>query len=154
MCIAIFLLGVWTNRYQLPARTKQWNHMRNILVLSLGYLLIFQIQFICSYPMSISDIFMYTLWIIPVVYASAIWMFYRQTKNSEAETYCLSNMRATLLFYAAVLLIIGVVVEIILCVLWYNDATIWYDRWHTRIPAIITAVSEILLVLFLIIKNK
>ena len=63
-------------------------------------------------------------------------------------------MRATLLFYAAVLLIIGVVVEIILCVLWYNDATIWYDRWHTRIPAIITAVSEILLVLFLIIKNK
>ena len=104
--------------------------------------------------MSISDIFSYTLWIIPIIYAIAIWMFYRQTRSTGSETYCLSNTRAALLFSAAVLLIIGVVVGIILYVLWHNDATIWYDRWHTRIPAIITAVSEILLVLFFTLKNK
>ena len=121
LCIAIFLLALWANRNQLPVLTEKWKPMRNLLVFSLGYLLIFQIQMICNYPLWCSRIFYYTLWLIPVVYVAALWMLHRQTKN--AETYTLSKSRATLVLWTAFLLIAGVVVGMVLVVLWYNNTT-------------------------------
>ena len=152
LCIAVLLLAIWANRNQMPKLSDKWKHVRNILVFALGYLLIFQIQITCHYPLWCSRIFFYTLWLIPIVYVAALWMFYVQTKT--AETYALSNPREALVLWTAILLLVSVAVGIVLVVLWYDNTTEWLDRWHWRIPLIISAIAKLLFILFLTIKNK
>ena len=152
LCVAFFLLALWLNRNQLPAPADKWKHMRNLLVVALVYLLIFQIQITCHYSLWCSGIFFYTLWLIPVVYVAALWMFYRQTKT--AEKYSLSKSRAALVLWTAILLLVSVVVGIVLVVLWYENTTEWLDKWHWRVPLIISAIAKLLFILFLTVKNK
>lgn len=148
LCIAIFLGVLWTNRNRVPRPHAKWKSMRYLLVFSLGYLLIFQIQMICHYPMWCSRIFIYTLWLLPMVYAVALWMFCGQI--GTAETYSLSKSRASFLLLSAVLLATSVLLGFVLITLWYYNATEWSDRWHWRIPLIISVAGKIALIFFLI----
>jgi len=153
--IALFFLAIWANRNCLPKPDSQWTPTRYIMAFSLIYLLIFQAQMICSYPISYSRVFYYTLWIISVIYVEAIWMFYKQTKSLQTgNTYSLSKTRASLVLWTAFLLLASVLVGIVFAVLWWSIDAEWIHRWHWRIPTMITAVSEILLILFLTVKNK
>lgn len=152
LCIAIFLWTLWQNRNQLPTPADKWKHIRNLLVFALGYLLIFQIQMISHYPLWCLRIFFYTLWALPVVYVAALWMFYGQVNN--AETYTLSKSRAALVLWTAILLLASVAVGIILVILWYTNTTEWLDRWHWRIPMIISAIAKLFFIFFLNVKNK
>ena len=152
VCIAIFLLAVLVNRNRLPELSGRWKVMRNILVFSLGYLMIFQMQMICNYPLWCSRIFYHTLWLIPIVYVGAIWLFAKQSQTTE--TYTLSPTRASLVLWTAILLMAGVFVGMVLMALWYMNTTEWLDKWHWRIPLLIKVISELIFILFLTFKNK
>lgn len=152
LAVASFLFALWKNRDRLPVLSSKWKQGRNILVLALAYVSIFQMQIIYHYPMYAYPIFMYLLWLCPAVYAGALWMYFGQL--DAKETYTLSNTRALLLLLTSILLIVGVIAGVVLYVLWYNDTTLWLDRWHHRIPMIISVTSKIVLIFFLCIKNK
>jgi hypothetical protein len=152
LAVASFLFALWKNRDRLPVLSSKWKQGRNILVLALAYVSIFQMQIIYHYPMYAYPIFMYLLWLCPAVYAGALWMYFGQLDTKE--TYTLSNTRALLLLLTSILLIVGVIAGVVLYVLWYNDTTLWLDRWHHRIPMIISVTSKIVLIFFLCIKNK
>lgn len=152
LAVASFLFALWKNRDRLPVLSSKWKQGRNILVLALAYVSIFQMQIIYHYPMYAYPIFMYLLWLCPAVYAGALWMYFGQLDTKE--TYTLSNTRALLLLLTSILLIVGVIAGVVLYVLWYNDTTLWLDRWHHRIPMIISVTSKIVLISFLCIKNK
>lgn len=152
LAVASFLFALWKSRDRLPVLSSKWKQGRNILVLALAYVSIFQMQIIYHYPMYAYPIFMYLLWLCPAVYAGALWMYFGQLDTKE--TYTLSNTRALLLLLTSILLIVGVIAGVVLYVLWYNDTTLWLDRWHHRIPMIISVTSKIVLIFFLCIKNK
>lgn len=152
LAVASFLFALWKNRDRLPVLSSKWKQSRNILVLALAYVSLFQMQIIYHYPMYAYPIFMYLLWLCPAVYAGALWMYFGQL--DAKETYTLSNTRALLLLLTSILLIVGVIAGVVLYVLWYNDTTLWLDRWHHRIPMIISVTSKIVLIFFLCIKNK
>ena len=152
LAVASFLFALWKNRDRLPVLSSKWKQGRNILVLALAYVSIFQMQIIYHYPMYAYPIFMFLLWLCPAVYAGALWMYFGQLDTKE--TYTLSNTRALLLLLTSILLIVGVIAGVVLYVLWYNDTTLWLDRWHHRIPMIISVTSKIVLIFFLCIKNK
>ena len=152
LAVASFLFALWKNRDRLPVLSSKWKQGRNILVLALAYVSIFQMQIIYHYPMYAYPIFMYLLWLCPAVYAGALWMYFGQL--DAKETYTLSTPCALLLLLTSILLIVGVIAGVVLYVLWYNDTTLWLDRWHHRIPMIISVTSKIVLIFFLCIKNK
>ncbi len=150
--VASFLLSVWTHRRQLPAPSPKWVHGRNILVFALAYVSVYQIQLVCHYPMYAYPVFTYLLWLCPLAYAGALWLYLGQMDSGE--TYALSDSRARLLSLTAILLFVGIAAGVVLYALWYNDATLWLDRWHHRIPMMIAIAGKIALILFLCTGNK
>ncbi|MBQ7210136.1 MAG: hypothetical protein IJS05_04495 [Paludibacteraceae bacterium] len=155
LCIAFLFFAIWTNRNKLPQTDKSWRSYAFIVVCTLAYKLIYQMQMILSYPLHCSNIFIYTLWICPFLQATALWIYYAQIKTKEDNmVYSLNKTRSWLILSIAILLLTCAVVSLILMIIWYNNPTEWLVRWYWRIPMIITALSEILLILFLTLKNK